>query len=236
MVETGSENVVITLVQNQGAVITETASNKVIDRFPESEAVMSGLIQRPIFPPRLAERLIATVSEALRQKLAALPGLDPEFSGHLVAGSQHAMTLGIDILDNRQEILTQLVRQMDIKGQLTTALIMRALCAGYLDFFEMAAARRAGIDPVNVHALMASGSNKGAEALCKSAKLPHVIVGVVAIAGRIRAGMAALDSTEERALHQQKLVAACQKIYPNLPAGNMEALITKLNPAVAKRK
>jgi hypothetical protein len=59
---------------------------------------------------------------------------------------------------------------------------------------------------------------------------------VVAIAGRIRAGMAALDSTEERALYQQKLVAACQKIYPDLPAGNMEALITKLNPAVAKRK
>ena len=68
LVEKGSEAVVVTLVQNQGAMISEDTSNKVIDRFSQSSAVMTGLVQRPSFPPNLAERLISVVSEAIRQK------------------------------------------------------------------------------------------------------------------------------------------------------------------------
>jgi uncharacterized protein (DUF2336 family) len=61
LVEKGSEAVVVTLVHNQGAMISEDTSNKVIDRFSQSSAVMTGLVLRPSFPPNLAQRLISFV-------------------------------------------------------------------------------------------------------------------------------------------------------------------------------
>jgi len=83
---------------------------------------------------------------------------------------------------------------MDIKGRLTSTFVLRSLCTGHLVFFEVAAARRAGIDPDNARALMAAGSQQSATALCKAAKLPNTFGKIVAMAGQIRPAIAGLDN------------------------------------------
>ena len=92
LVEAGNENVVITLVRNHGAEISDETSNKVIDRFSDSEAVITSIVRRPSFPPKLAERLITVVSESLRQRLGAMTELSPEVTDRLVARGQETIT------------------------------------------------------------------------------------------------------------------------------------------------
>ncbi|MFP6708485.1 MAG: DUF2336 domain-containing protein [Alphaproteobacteria bacterium] len=194
LVEKGSEAVVVTLVHNQGAMISEDISDKVIDRFSQSSAVMTGLVLLPSFRPNLAERLISVVSEAIRQKFSEPPDLPAAIADQLISQGRERLALDIDLPDPRQENLEQLVRQMDIKGRLTSTFVLRSLCTGHLVFFEVAAARRAGIDPDNARALMAAGSQQSATALCKAAKLPNTFGETVAMAGRIRPAIAGLDN------------------------------------------
>lgn len=230
LVEAGSEAVVTTLVRNHGAEISDDTSNKVIDRFPGSEAVMSGLIGRPNFPPKLAERLITVVSTSIRQRLAAMTDLPPAIAAKLVDQGQEAMTLEIPVSDERQEHLQRLVRHLEVKGRLTPTLILRSLCTGHLGFFETAAARRAGIEPGNAHALIATGDKKGAAALCKAAKLPRTVADVVASASKIHTDIDDPDSPEGRLAFQAELIESCRTRYPDLVAGKPETLIAKLTP------
>ncbi len=230
LVETGNENVVVTLVRNHGADISDDTSNKVIDRFSHSEGVMTGLVQRPNFPPKLAERLIAVVSESIRQRLAALTDLPSAITNQLIARGQEAMTLDIAAPDEKQAHLQRLVRHLDLKGRLTPSLILRSLCTGHLGFFETATARRAGIAPDNAHALIASGDEKGAAALCKAAKLPRSVAIVVVSAAKIHTDITDPDSPEGRLAFQAELIEQCRPRYPDLIAGKPETLIAKLAP------
>jgi uncharacterized protein (DUF2336 family) len=230
LVEAGNENVVVALVRNHGAEISDDTSNKVIDRFSDSEAVMTSLVRRPSFPPKLAERLITVVSESLRQRLGATTGLSPELTDHLVARGQETITLDIADPEQRQVHLEQLVRQLDVKGRLTSTLILRSLCTGHLGFFETAAARRAGVDQSNAHSLIANGDPKGAEALCKAAKLPRSVAEVVAAASKLRAILTDPDSIEGRETFQAELIESCRSRYPDLIAGKPESLMDKLAP------
>lgn len=178
----------------------------------------------------LAERLIAAVSETIRQRMAGITGLSPAITDQLVARGQETMTLEIAPPDERQAHLERLVRHLDVQDRLTPHLIMRALCTGHLAFFETAAAQRAGIEADKAHALIASGNEKGAAALCKAAKLPRIAVDVVVSATKIYTGIDDPNSPEGRLAFQAELIESCRPRYPDLIAGKPETLITKLAP------
>lgn len=230
LVEAGSESAVKILVRNPGAELSDVTSNKVIDRFPNSEAVMTGLIGRPHFPPELAERLINAVSDTIRQRMAGIGGLSPAITEQLVAHGQAVVTMEIKRTEDRQVHLERLVRRLDVKGRLTAHMMLRSLCTGHLTFFEMAAARRAGIEVDNAHALVANGDKKGAAALCQAAKLPRNVADVLASAAEIQTHIDDPDSPEGRALFQAQLIERYRPSYPDLIAGKSETLIAKLAP------
>jgi|TARA_B100000959_G_scaffold283210_1_gene351543 uncharacterized protein (DUF2336 family) len=95
LVEAGNENVVVTLVRNHGAEISDDTSNTVIDRFSDSVAVITSLVRRPSFPANLAERLITVVPESLPLRLGAMIGLSLEITDQLIARGQENITLDI---------------------------------------------------------------------------------------------------------------------------------------------
>ena len=113
LVETGNKNLAVTLLRNHGSDISDNTSNKVINRFADSEGVTTGLVQRSSFPPKLAERLIAVVLEPIRQKVAAPTDLAPAITNQLIVRSQEAMTLDITAPDEKRAHPQRLVRHLD---------------------------------------------------------------------------------------------------------------------------
>ncbi len=148
----------------------------------------------------------------------------------MIAHGQENITLDIADQEERHVHLQQLVRQLHTKGRPTPTLILRSLCTGHLGFFETASARCASVDQANIQALIADGDQKGAEALCKAAKLPRSVAEVVAVASKLHASIDDPDSIKGREAFQAQLIESCRARYPDLIAGKPGSLIAKLAP------
>ena len=74
--------------------------------------------------------------------------------------------------ETETEELPALVEHLRITGQLTTALILRAVCAGNIDFFEAALAALAGVPVRRVASLVRAGRTRVLSAVYAKAGLP----------------------------------------------------------------
>jgi uncharacterized protein (DUF2336 family) len=71
LVDNGSEDAVATLVGNEGAKIDEATMNRVVDKFGDSEQVQTPLVMRATLPVTVSERLVARISDKLKDHLVA---------------------------------------------------------------------------------------------------------------------------------------------------------------------
>jgi len=172
LADSGSEDVVSTLMANEGADIAEPTFDKVIDRFGDSERVNESIVRRTKVPISVAERLVTLVSDTLRQQLVARHDLPADLAADLVLQSRERATVGLlsegaDRMDS-----LELVDQLYRNGRLTSTIILRALCTGDTDFFDAALAKLAGIPIANAHVLARDRGELGLKALYEKCRLP----------------------------------------------------------------
>jgi uncharacterized protein (DUF2336 family) len=76
--------------------------------------------------------------------------------------------------DSRERELAGLVRDLRTRGQLTPALLLRAVCMGAVPFFEAALAELTGLPAQRVAAVARSGRHAGLYTLCDRAGVPRM--------------------------------------------------------------
>jgi uncharacterized protein (DUF2336 family) len=173
LLETDDENVIESLVSNEGAELSEGTMNLVIDRFGENERINAPLAQRAYVPVKVAEKLVALVSENIREHLVTHHEMTDDMATDLVIASRERATVSLlEDGSGNLEVLA-LVDQLYNHNRLTPTIILRAMCMGDLTFFEAALAKRAGISVANVYKLV---HDKGEGTLAKlfaKAKMPE---------------------------------------------------------------
>ncbi|MCR9255922.1 MAG: DUF2336 domain-containing protein [Alphaproteobacteria bacterium] len=184
LVATGSENVVGTLVENDGARISEQTMIGVLETFSGSERIKTGMVQRKAIPLTVAERLVTMVSEKLQAELTERHGLDKETAQNLIKQSREKTTVGL-AQGADMDAVWQLVQQLKAGGRLTDTVILRAACFGNLAFVEVALATLADVPLENVQALVADPGGKGFQALYKKAGLPNGLFPAFEVAVRM---------------------------------------------------
>lgn len=182
LVETGKEEVVATLVGNDGAVISDTTFEKVLDDFSGSDAVKTNMVHRQKLPIAVSERLVSLVSERLQAQLVSRHNLPPDLATDLIIQSRERATLGIlgtnaDILD-----VQALVSQLHENQRLTPSIILRALCLGDMEFFEVSVAVLAALPLGAARALIHDDGALGLPAIMERAGLPETLKPVFKIA------------------------------------------------------
>lgn len=185
LVDTSNESVVATLVSNQGAELTENTLNRVVAEFGKSDKVGEGLINRDGLPLTVAERLMAVVSDNLRDKLMARQNLSPEAAASLMIQAREMAVLGLT--DSGTDV-AKLVDHLYRNGRLTPSIILRAICMGDTTFFETAISKLARIKLENARTLIHDAGKRGFDALFDKAGLPKVF---------FRAMRAAIDVSYE---------------------------------------
>lgn len=173
LVSTDHEDVVVQLVANDGAQISEPTMNRVIDAFGASEEVSSSLVRRQTLPLTVSERLVSLVSESLREHLVTHHELSPSVATDILMQTRERATVGLVKPGTNVMDLEEMVDQLDSNGRLTPTLMLRALCMGDTGFFEAALARRADITVVNAYTLIHDPGVRGFEALYKRCSLPE---------------------------------------------------------------
>ncbi len=171
LVDTGNEDVVTSLIANEGAEITEQSLRKVVEDFGDHEAMQDAMIHRPRLPVTIAERLVTMVSESWKDELVKRHELSASLATDLVLQSRERATISLSTESDEDE-LDGLVRQMRERGRLTPSIILRALCMGGLRFFEAAVAELARVPVVNVRSLIHDSGALGLRAAFDKAGLP----------------------------------------------------------------
>lgn len=134
LVESGNEEAVVVLVQNEGSDFNEAIMHKVVDKCGDLEAIQEPLVQRARLPVAVSERLVERVSNKLKEYLGKHHEFPADLASDLVMQSRERATLSSvsgDSLDVRQ-----FVQHLYDILRLTSSIMLRALCLGNLSFFQ----------------------------------------------------------------------------------------------------
>lgn len=172
LVETGDEDAIAALVANEGAAISERAYRRVVEEFGNNERIAAPLVGRASLPVAIAERLVHIVSERLRAELVGRHALPADVAADVVLQSRERATLGL-LAGADNPSTAELVDHLHRNGRLTPTIILRALCLGDMEFFELGVAARAGITAEAARILIHDSGALGLPALMERARLPQ---------------------------------------------------------------
>lgn len=172
LVDTSNEDVVTTLVSNDGAKISEETLEKVVDEFGDLESVNEPLVKRQKLPMAVAERLVGLVSEKLQEHLIAHHELSPETVSDVILHSREKATLDLLGPDAETDDVRELVALLYRQGRLTPTIILRSLCMGDTGFFEATVAILARVPITNARRLIHDKGELGLRAILDQSKLP----------------------------------------------------------------
>lgn len=144
---------VAALMGNETALVPDDAFNAALARFGDAAPVQGAMVYRGHLPVGVAEKLVALVSDSLREHLMVHHELPPDLAADLLLQARERATVSLALSSAREE-LPQLIGRLHRNGRLTHGIILRALCTGDFDFFECAMAQLAGIPIANAYQLI----------------------------------------------------------------------------------
>jgi len=228
LIETASEKTVAALVANEGAELGERSLGKVIDRFGDSEAVQDPLVHRSKLPMTIAERLVAVVSEKLRQHLVSYHELPAQVASDLILQSRERATVALFSGESDEGALERLVAQLAQTGRLTPSLLVRSLCTGDIAFFETAMSLMANVPMTNARLLIHDAGRLGLKSLYDKAKLPSALLPACRIAIDVLKETPYDGEPGDLDRHRRRLIERILTQYEDLAPEDLEFLLAKL--------
>jgi uncharacterized protein (DUF2336 family) len=174
---TGAADVLVELFENPGAVVSQEVLESAWKQISVSESALSALVNRGGLPISIAEKLMLVVSDDLKQQLSTTYKLGTAFASKLAGDVREWEVLGLMSPDNidlpTNEVQAEdLVNKLYEQGRLTHSLLIRALCVGCMNVFEIGLARLAGVPRVNARILLMAGGSLGFKAIYKASGMP----------------------------------------------------------------
>lgn len=142
LVRCEAESVLVALVRNATARISDAAYQTLVDRSRAIPLLQEPLAQRADLPVELANRMCAWVSDALKTYIASNYRMAP-------AQVETALSEATDVLsreplgpkDPPADSAQKLIEKLAASGQLKAGFLMRVLSQGQIDLFDLAFAR-----------------------------------------------------------------------------------------------
>ncbi|MCK5040694.1 MAG: DUF2336 domain-containing protein [Sphingomonadales bacterium] len=205
LVATENEDVIATLVSNDGADISEDTMENVLDKYGKNEKINAPMAQRGNLPIQVSERLVSLVSEKMRDHLVAHHELPDDVATDLFLDTRERATVSLLEPGNKNLDVEGLVDQLYKNHRLTSTIILRALCLGDLTFFETAVAKKAGVPVANAYQLIHDKGTKPLELLLQKANMPLKSLPMVRAALDISRETMDTDG-DDRDKFQQKMI------------------------------
>ena len=195
--EVSSYEVCLLLLENTHADILPSALLRLTERFGDDFKMQQLLLEDQRLPIAARQMIVATLSDELCRHAVNESHMDNEQAEEVAreARDRATLTLARDIDDS--EVPDLLLHLRDTE-QLTTVLMLRAICAGQISFFVEALALLSAVDSSRVMALLKDNSNKGLYTLYIKAGLPEEAYPAFSIAFEVYMEEGeVLDSTDQ---------------------------------------
>ncbi|VAW05298.1 hypothetical protein MNBD_ALPHA01-386 [hydrothermal vent metagenome] len=223
-----NEDVIFTLVSNEGADLQEDTMGKVMDKYGDVEAVSDSLANRGQLPINVAERLVSLVSEKVRDHLVTHHEMTPDMVMDLFLSARERATVsllgdGADVMDVRR-----LVEQLHEHGRLTGTLIFRAICMGDVVFFEAALAKLCNIPVSSAYKLIHDRGDMGLTAIYRECNLSPQMLPIVKAALDVAKDMETSAGEDRDRFQQRMLERMLTNCEDDFDPENLDYFITKL--------
>ncbi|MTI19378.1 DUF2336 domain-containing protein [Rhodobacteraceae bacterium RKSG542] len=162
----------VKLLRNQSAKILKGSYFRLIERFGSCSSLQQALLEREGVPLAVRHRLVRQYAESLRDHPLVKLDMHSQDPEHMVQDAQDRATLRF-ASDASENDLKELIEQLVADGNLTSLLLLRAVCCGHLRFIEMSLQRLSGLSQERVERLLASPYSSSFTALLGKAGIPE---------------------------------------------------------------
>lgn len=228
LVHHGSESVLATLVANRGADLNELQMRRVLNKFPDSEAVQDGLVHRDQLPLLIAERLVGVVSDTLRDYLIGRHELKPETVADIIMQNRERAVISLSARAGGEQNVEKMLAQMHANGRLSPTLVLRSLCVGDVGFFEAALAVMANIPIVNARLLIHDAGRLGLKSIYLKAGLPERLLPAIRTALDVLSETELDGDADDRIRFRNRVIERILTQYQDLPEDDVAYLIDKI--------
>lgn len=173
LVQEGEAEAVLALLKNAGSDVTTESFELAAARFGAEPEVRAALFSRRDLPIHVRQSIIATLAQRLDQLVPTATLTIPQKRLDAIARDACDRATVMLAAQADEDGLEDLVDHLCQSGQLTTTLLVRAIAAGQIRFFEAALARLSEMPAARVFALLSSGRERPLSALFLKAGLPE---------------------------------------------------------------
>ncbi|HXR95941.1 MAG TPA: DUF2336 domain-containing protein, partial [Rhizomicrobium sp.] len=169
LAECEAESVLVALVRNATAKISDSAYRALVERSRALTGLQEPLLKRADLPVELARHMSAWVSDALKSYIQARYKMT-------AARIDNALTEAAEILQRPPGALSdppadsahKLVEKLAVSGGLKAGFLMRVLSQGQIDLFELAFARLLEVDLTRFRQLFYDGGARMVALACRA--------------------------------------------------------------------
>ena len=233
LIDTQNEAVVGTLVANDGAAISTTSMQRVLDDFASSDLIKSSMVGRSQLPMEVSERLVSMVSEKLQQDLMARHELPSDQISDLIIQSREKATLGLLNSGSEKQDTRRMIVHLYQNDRLTPTIMLRALCMGDMEFFVSSVAVRARVPLSNTRALILGGNRPEIAELLEKADLPKPLqpafVAAIDVAGDTDYDGGEDDQERFRRRMLERIITNFEQPGQVMGEDNIEYLLARLS-------
>jgi uncharacterized protein (DUF2336 family) len=169
--EVGEKSACLTLVGNGAAEIASISFRRMAERFGDDGDIRDVLLARDDLSPAIRQLLVRAVSERLGALVVDRAWLPEARARTVTREACDRATIAIAAESQTRE-LPALVEHLRVTGQLTTALLLRAVCAGNMAFFQAALSVLTGVPERRIAGLVRGRRMNGLRAAYTRAGLP----------------------------------------------------------------
>jgi uncharacterized protein (DUF2336 family) len=218
-------------MENATARIGAGSLDKALDRFAGSAAVKEGMAMRASLPMVVTERLVAMVSDQLREYLVAHHDLPSAQATDIILRTRDRVTLNLS-RGSGEAALLALTGQMHRQGRLTSFLIWRALSLGDMAFFEAAMSTLSRVPIENARILIHDVGTGGLASLYETSGLPARMFPAVRAAVDVLRDVQFDGGERDHERYRARVISRILTQFEEFPPEDLDYMLEKLGDAL----
>ncbi len=225
--EVGDPPACLALVENPGAEIARISFGRMAERFGGDAAVRDALLMRIDLPAEVRQQLVRAVGDRLTEFVSGKAWITETRARTVTREACDRATVSI-AAETATDELESLVEHLRVTGQLTTALMLRTVCAGNIPFFETALAVLSNAPLHRIVSLVRGGRMSGLKAAYSRAALPAAAFDAFVAAIETWRRVAVDGEISDRYRFTRQTVDAVLSRYADITDGEVNELTAML--------
>ncbi|MBN8647601.1 MAG: DUF2336 domain-containing protein [Caulobacterales bacterium] len=229
MCEHSISEVITTALRNITNQFSEDGLTTAIERYPSAQDMAIAMVERPILPINVAEKIASKFSGIVFDKLVELHQLPPQMAIDIATATRERASIDLVAQAGLQSDLRRFVQQLNLNGKLTPSFVLRALCQGEVRLVEFAMAELAGIPHEKAWLLVHDGGHLGLKAIFERAQLPSNLYPAFRSAIDVLHETEFDGSFEDRNRFKKRMIERVLTRFQSIPDSDLNYLLEKLD-------